>query len=333
MSIQPKNLSAALQARIFAAEAHADGVLYHPGFYSEGILAAPSNITADDTVTIGSNVFQFKALTTDSTRTCTLATASAGALSTLTASGTMTWNNGDLLRIENEIVKIVGIYSTTVCYVARGRCGTTIAAHTAAAIYQASSVHATNIPVGVNATLTPAVWLAALAAEINNATAGNSRPTAKASTIYDPGSTYADAARASKVVAIVAPSNAALVVRSAIPEANTLATTEGLTASGNVWVTGSTTVAGAAAAPKRRFARTIVPTAAEVTADNIFRFLPFTPTVLSVDVFVTSTGVRKAWDGGFTVTANSDGSCILKITNAGSTDWAATDNVVVLAAE
>lgn len=332
--IQERNLSQALKDRLFNTAAQSDGVFYHPGNYSEGFLSAPADIVADETVTIGAtNVFQCKALTTDSTKTCTLATASAGAISTLTASGAMTWNNGDLLRIENEIVKIVAIISTTQAIVARGRCATTIAAHTAAAIYQAASVSSTNIPFGVNATLTPAVWLASLAAEINNATAGGSRPTAKASTIYDPGSTFPDASRSRKVVAIVAPSNAGLVVRSAIPEASSLGVDEALTGSGNAWVTGSSLANGAAAGPRRFYSRTINPLAADVTADNIFRFLPFTPTVVEVHVFVTSTGVRKAWDGGFTVTAQSDGSSILKIANGGTTDWATTDSIVVSAIE
>lgn len=70
----------------------------------------------------------------------------------------------------------------------------------------------------------------------------------------------------------------------------------------------------------------MVPTAVEVLTGNLHVVFPFTPAAVLIDVRVTSTGARKAWDGGYTITAGR-----VTLDNSGSTDWAATDTVTIVA--
>jgi len=329
--LQDKLVSFALYA---SRAAYADGKLAQNSFYMSG------DIIADETVTIGSNVFQCKAITTDSGATATLANVAAGVASLLTlnqASGTpATCVVGDLLRLENEIVKIIAVITTsTVFSVARGRCGTTRAAHAAVSVFQASAVSATNVPVGVNVTLTPTVFIAALVAEINNALANGQRPTSKASTIFDPGATFddgvsrPDAARAGKVIAR-APAVDTLLITSAIAENSVLATTESVT--NGAFQQGATMIGGVAVAnkPSQSFAR--VPTAAEVTKGQMLFKLTFTPSIYLVTVLVTASGLNKVWVGAVTLVADTSGAgCTIVVDNTGGTDWAATDTVMLFA--
>ncbi len=337
MAIRYNNLDPTLKALITTVSDTADRVAYVPGKYSVNTLGSTGNIILDETVTIGADVYQFKAITTDSTRTGSLANASVPAK--LTASGAMTWAAGDLLRLENEIVKIVSLVAaapTTQAVVLRARCGTTAAAHTTVSIYQAAAATTTQIPVGYNATLTPAVWCKALAAEINNAAAGGMRASAKASTIYDPGPgtsaiAIPDNARIGKVVASVdAASATAVVVRSAIPEDSGLDTTE--TVTNAAFVNGATLTGGAVAAPKQTFFASRVPTAAEDTFDSMYFYVPFVPSCIIVKAVITASGIDTGWNGGY-LFYEFDGDGIIKVDNAGASDWDVNDTIYVFASE
>lgn len=320
------------QDRLYAAGQYSNGMAYTPGRQAQNTLGAASGtgaVVADETVTIGTNVFQFKALTTDSTKTASLNNSED--ISLLTASGAMTWNLGDLLRLDSEIVKILRFVvgaETTQAIVARHRSGTAVAAHVTAAIFQASAVHATNIPVGLNATLTPAVWTVALAAEINNAKAGSERATAKASTIFDPGSTVTDAFRSNKVIATAGPSSDCVVIYSVLPEACVLATTETMTNA--AWGAGATMADGAAPSLVRRIVFRRVPSAADVSLGKLMFKVPFTPRHYSAQVLITSSGIAKGWVGGVSFDSTTG---LVTVDNAGATDWAATDTVVLTVEE
>lgn len=105
------------------------------------------------------------------------------------------------------------------------------------------------------------------------------------------------------------------------------AATETLAGSNNAWA--SATFYGGANTPA--LDRTVsvqsrVPNATEVAVGNAHFAFPFTPTVANAVVRVTSTGVVKAWDGGVTITGSR-----VTLDNTGSTDWAATDTVIVTA--
>lgn len=71
-----------------------------------------------------------------------------------------------------------------------------------------------------------------------------------------------------------------------------------------------------------------VPNATEVALGNMHFQFGFAPSAVMAFVRVTSTGVVKAWDGATAVSGNR-----VTLDNSGSTDWAATDTVLVLASK
>lgn len=111
------------------------------------------------------------------------------------------------------------------------------------------------------------------------------------------------------------------------PGVNTLALAETLAGANNAW-SGAALAGGVDAAVKRIAGVAIVPNATQVALGNIHIPLDFTPTAVSVEVRVTSTGVIKAWDGAVVLASSR-----IKLDNAGTTDWAATDTIHVLAFE
>lgn len=325
-----RQLSPLYQDRLSDLSPYANGVVYNPGRQAMGVLHASGNMVDRETVTIGSNVFIATVVNTDSTKVTSGAMVEE-AVSLLTSDGALTGADaGDLVRVESEFMKVLEVLTATTRRVARGRCGTTIATHAdATAIYVAVAPHASQIPFGMVATLTPAVWVPSLVAEINNALAGSYRATTKASTIFDPGALTGNEvidglARTNKVIAVAGPATLdAMLLYSAIPEACVLATTETLT--NGAWTQGATMLGGAAPALLRTLTFTKVPTAAEVTHARLFFKVPFTPRHVSVVITVTSSGAPKAWTGNWLFAAG-----VLEINNAGgATDWAATDTVVV----
>lgn len=88
---------------------------------------------------------------------------------------------------------------------------------------------------------------------------------------------------------------------------------------------------GAASGQGKFLSLSRVPNANEVALGNLHVPLPFTPTSVFVDVRVTNTGARKAWDGAVKLTAGDDP--YLTIDNSGSTDWAVTDTVRIVIIE
>lgn len=327
---QLRQLGDEIQGRLSSAAPYSNGLVYTPGRKARAILHASGNVVAGETVTIGSNVFIATVVNTDSTRNVATAMNATDGASELDCDGALLLADaGDLVRVENEIMKVIGPGSTTSKrWVARARCGTAIATHAPGVdVFTAAAPHATQIPFGVVAVLTPAVWVPSLAAEINNALAGGNRCTAKASTIFDPGtsgSEFRDAiTRTNKVIAASGPATLdALLLQSALPEACVLAVTETLT-NGN-WASGATMVNGAVPALLREVIYQVVPTAAEDTHDRLLFPVPFTPRLIQVDVTVTASGLAKGWNG-----AKKFANGVVEIDNAGATDWAVTDTVTV----
>lgn len=120
--------------------------------------------------------------------------------------------------------------------------------------------------------------------------------------------------------------NEVLVVNSA-NRAKAAACSETLAGSNNAWAAAN---AYGGEGPATDLPVTVlvarVPNATEVALGNMHFQFGFAPTAAQAFVRVTSTGVAKAWDGATTVTGNR-----VTLDNAGSTDWAATDTVLVLA--
>lgn len=336
-----RKLSLFLQDKLVSFAPFAARGIYADGRLAQNSLFMSGNVVADETVTIGTNVFKCKAITTDTTRTA-LALNNTDVVSQVTLSGApgVALANGDLIRIDNEIMKIIdaSLAATFKYTVVRARSGTTIASHAGgASVFQAAVATTTEIPVGVNVTLTPVVFLAALIQEINNAVANGQRVAAKASTIFDPGATYADgvafpdSGRAGKVIAY-ANSTDTMIVTSAIPENSVLATTETLT--NGAWNQGATLIGGTPVAIRGEKLHMRVPTAAEVTQGKMFFKVGFTPRINVVDVRITATGVAKGWNGGVLFVADPTGSGgTVVVDNTGATDWATTDTVMVWSRE
>lgn len=336
---QMRNLGRQDELNLIAFAPVANQGAYVESNRAQGVLSAPGNVVNNETVVIGTTSFVFKQLTTDTTQTClAIDGTSPVVLLTLSGAPAVALAAGDLVRIDNEIFKIDAVVdAATFKYRLIGaRCGTTRAAHTGGtSVFEAAVQTTTEVPVGLNATLTPAVWLPALAAEINNAVlTGGIRAASKASNLWDPGATFADGAlrpdseRSGKVIAVVGPATDCMVIYSAIPENSVLATTETMTNA--VWTQGATMLGGIAKATRRVMAFAKVPTAAEDTFDKLVLVVPFTPRAVLVDVRVTASGLSKAWNGGYTYDSTTK---LLTIDNAGATDWAVTDTVYVIVVE
>jgi len=108
-----------------------------------------------------------------------------------------------------------------------------------------------------------------------------------------------------------------------------LACTETLAGANNGWAAAAMYGATARNDEFRPFdVAPVTPNAVEVAAGRLAVRFGFAPTAWVITVR-TSAGASKAWDGVAAVHADDDRVLILD--NSGSTDWTATDEVVILA--
>lgn len=280
------------------------GQVEDSGRRAVNVLRLAANVVSAETVTIGSEVFEINIVNTDTTVNVSGGDLATGtpAMSSLTiaAHGLAL---GELIRVENEIMKVVGVVSANKVTVKRGHSGTTIATHADGTdIFKAgTAATGANIEVGLVTTLTPTAASAALVAVINSET--TQRVTATAISVNE------------------------ILLAANEPGAVVLACTETLSGANNGWADAA--MFGGRAAGQRRIAiQRRVPTAVEVALGNMHFLFDFAPTAATVraNVIVTATpGVAKAWDGAVTVTGNR-----VTLDNAGTTDWAATDTVELI---
>jgi hypothetical protein len=293
-----------------------------PGVRASNVLRLAANVAEGETVTITiagvATVFEYDVVNTDST-----VNVSGGQLNNTNALAQVTHAAhgraaGDLVRVENEIMKVQRVIDANTYVVIRGRAGTTIATHADGVdIFVSATPPAANIPVGLVTTLTPAVAGPALAAEINNALAGGERATSKASTIYP-------------LVQATSLQTGAEVLLEAVSvgtAANAYGTTETLAGANNVW-SAATMTGGAAAGLKRVQRISRVPTATEVALGFMRFAFPFAPASADVAVITTASGIEVLWNGNRTISGNR-----VSLDNASTVDWAATDTVHVIAYE
>lgn len=281
---------------------------YAPGVKASGILRVDANVADGETVTIGADVYEIDIINTDSGDD--------------TAGGS--WDNvtdplivdlvaytnvdgvigvGDLIRIENEIMKCTLIDGTNHTF-ARGRCGTTAAAHADANdIYISDTPGTVNIPVGLVVTLTPAAFIDALVAEINVET---TEPV-EAQDIDD---------------------DQVLLIASDVG-VQTTALDEALLGANNEW--DDTAMHDGVAAGAKKVVRVVhVPTAMEVTLGRVLIPLDFVPTGAIVQVRTTASGAIVAWDGAMLLRTAEQRVDLINLT---SVDFAATDTIYVTAWE
>jgi hypothetical protein len=263
------------------------------------VLRLAANVVSQETVTIGADVFEVNVVNTDTTVNVGGGELAVGTPSisqiTIAAHGLAV---GDLIRVENEIMKVIGVVSVNKVTVRRGHSATVIATHADATdIFKAGTAAAAGrIEVGVVATLTPTVFGAALVAVIN--TEGTAGVTATAISANE--------------VLITANTAGAVVT----------ACTETLSGANNVWAAAAM-YGGRAAGQRRVSVQRRVPNATEVALGNMHFVFDFAPVSVSARVVTTATpGVVKAWDGAVTITGNR-----ATLDNTGATDFAATDTV------
>src|SRR3954468_1148150 len=161
------------------------------------------------------------------------------------------------------------------------------------------AIAAGNIRVDCNAGVTPTIASAAIVAAIN------------ANTKYG-------------LTAVAISVNEVLVFGNSDSSPIALPCSETLAGANNAWAVAAF-YGGEASGIRGLRAAQRSPNAQEVAIGNMHFVFPFA--VLAVLVQVrSSTGAAKAWDGVTTISGAR-----VSLDNAGATDWAATDNVVVLA--
>lgn len=277
------------------------------GKAAQQTLRVAANVASGETVVIGGDTYRVATAATDSTKNIAngeLASTSHvnNPIATISMAAHGLKQN-DIIRVENEIMLVLQALGTEQILVRRGACNTAVATHADGTdIFTEAVPGAGGRPIGLNATLTPAVATDALIWAINNL--GNER-----------------------VVAIDVDANTVVVATAdkpggtPVPFSGTIAVSETLAGAGNAW-DGATITGGLL--PQQVHVEKIVPTAAEVTAGKIVKVFPFVPIVVDCLVRVTATAAAKAWDGAATVSGNA-----VIIDNAGATDWAATDTIML----
>jgi hypothetical protein len=165
-----------------------------------------------------------------------------------------------------------------------------------------STITAGNIRVDVNSALTPTVASASLVAAIN--------------------------ANANSPVIAVAISVNEVLIWTKPGQERAIPCTETLAGSNNAWAAAAMYATTTNSDNRAVAMGARVPNATEVAVGNMhFRFSFAVAFAIAV-VRVTATGVLKAHDGALTISGNR-----VTLDNAGSTDWAATDTVTVIASQ
>lgn len=271
------------------------------GGVAMNVLRLASNVANGERIIIGSDIFEIDIINTDSTINTTAALVSE--TETVLAMADHGLVVGNLLRIENEICRVKKVIDEDTIVIQRGVSGTTIATHvTDSDIYVSDAAPAAPlIPIGLVTTLTP---------------------TAAAPAIVDTINDYNAVGIAAYSVSV----NEIVIQTREGKWPRLLPTTETLAGSNNAWAAAAmygsvvTEVRGVALAQRAA-------NATEVALDHMLFNFPFTVTSYMVQVR-TSAGALKTWDGAITVSGKK-----VTVTNGGSTDWAATDVISVLASE
>ena len=298
---------------ISATTAQLNSLAQNPGARAFGVLRVAGNVADGEQVEIGADVYEVEVVNTDSTDN-----TADGSWDNVTDPLTVdlaAYTNvdgvigvGDLIRIEDEIMKCTAIDGTEHTF-SRGRSNTAAAAHADGDdIYISAAPGGPAAPpaeflVGLVATLTPAVFTPALVAEIN-----------------------AEASEA--VTAQTISNNQALVVANA-PGVVTLALAESLMTADNEWDTAAMR-GGAAPSLRRIVAVSRVPNATEVALDRVLIPLDFAPSLAIVQIRATTSGVSLAFDGNVLLRSVEQR---VDVINDGIVDFDADDTITVVAFE
>ena len=311
-------------------------LLDNTGRLAQGILRVAADVVDDQTVTIGTDVFEVDIIDSDSGQETVGAMTDAQTFMVADA-GVTGWAVGDVLELETEYVLITDILtvgdvsSGERVEIIRGWGGSTAATHVATTTINESDTIPTDkisVPMAA-ATLTPTAFTDVLVAIINSGAVGF-------------GTRFVSDKQSGLVAAKGTDDNTILLIAKG-RGVLALATTETLGGGGNAF-DAATMADGVAASRRKVVALAIVPIAAEVTKGDIHIPVDFDPTYVDVRVVVTSTGKLKEtaaasavqlWDGAIAITAASGGfPAYVTLNNVGgTTDWATTDTLYVLISE
>lgn len=265
------------------------------------VLRLASNVANGEQIVIGGNTFEIDIINTDSgvNTTAALNATDTETVLVMAAHGHVV---GDLLRIENEIVRVKSVVDADTVTVARGACGTTKATHvTDSDIYESDAAPAApKIPIGLVTTLTPTAAAPAIVATINSLNTQG-------------------------VTAYSVSVNEIVIETADRAEPRNLPCTETLAGSNNAW--NAAAMYGAGTAIRGVELQQRAATATEVALDHALFNFPFTVGGVLVQIR-TSAGALKTWDGAITTSGRK-----VTVTNGGSSDWAAGDLICVLASE
>lgn len=294
------------------------GKLVNPQAFDAGsvmrnVLRVANDVVEAQTVTIGSDVYEVEIVNTDSTdntqggdfnNTTNPLTVTDYTTNYPNASASV----GDLIRVENEIMRVTGVAGADVT-LARGVSGTTVATHADALdIFNGDGIAGgSTVAVGLVATLTPAAFTPALVDDINNS-------------------------GSESVVATELASGAEMLLESAdavggSPAASATATacSETLAGANNEWAT-ATLVSGKAAGVRELAMLEHTVDATEVALTAVRIPLPFTPSAFLVQAYDTNGVFKEDLTDQITISSNR-----IEYDFNGATNLAATDVVRVLA--
>ena len=261
-----------------------------------------ASVEPADTITIDGQVFEILDLLTDTT-VDTADDEFANTTNPLTgiAIAGLSGAVGDYLLVESEYFRITAVTDTDVYNLSRGHLGSTIASHADGEDILTGNqlTAATNFAIGRAAVGSATVLVDDVVRSYNAA---------------NPGPVSATAVRGS----------ATLV--SFLWEQDRSGRAVSSDTAGFVFANGAAATTGVELGEAKIAPYSRVPVAAEVTAGNMFFAFPFPVKSATVQVRVTATGAIKVWDGASTALGQ-----VVTITNAGSTDWATTDTVTVIA--
>nr|MBN1228884.1 hypothetical protein [Anaerolineae bacterium] len=339
-----------IAANLEAAELP-DGIAQNPGQVASARIRIASAVQDAETVTIGTDVYEFDTHDPARLAAATAIRVNVSGGSTVQAQGTLTLDTqptaGDTMTLGTKV------YTFVPDGTANGDGEIDRGADLAAA--KVNIVAAINGTDEIN-TPHPLVSAADFSSDdcvitaLAGGTAGNSIPSTETFTagtnVFDAetlGTTTAGvdptAGEASDaliaaintsgtedITAIDISANEVLLVGSEVG-ANTTALSETLAGANNT--IDAAMANGEAAADVIIFQTSRVPAASDVALGNLFFALDFVPDSALAQVRVTATGALKAWDGKLTITGGDHP--YVQLDNSGSTDWATTDTVSLIA--
>lgn len=282
---------------------------------SHNTLRVAVSVVDQETITIGSDVYEVTAVNQDSsddaqggdfnntTNPLRVDMTSSEYARLAPIGGSDSLGLGDVIRVNSEFMRVDEIEGDSVLF-SRGRGGSGIVVHADGAdIFEQANLlgSPSRIPIPVISTLTPDLITDTFVWEVNN--------------------------YGTEDVAASGVTNNYVLVSSKSPGVAALATTETLTGANSAWFT-PTLEGGSGPKSRHVVAFSHVPSAVEVTEGQIRIPVNFAPEFAVVDVVVTASSAPLAWNGDVEVIAASGGfPAYVRFGNDGSTDWAATSTV------